>query len=179
VFESLLLPGKLLLGASIDKGRYKYLAPELKVLYETLDKKKKREIDKVNYHKADVFSFGVTLLELSTFADMSSLVVVDDEKAVIKTDYKNELLLVCSKNYGNEIADIIDRMLEMSAEHRPDFRQLRERVKPSGSQVIFLVVMVVIESELSVGSVGEEGEREKHLSSSELLEYGRCLERIS
>jgi serine/threonine protein kinase len=97
------------------------LAPELLKLLVDGD----TETD-YNEYKADVFSFGVTLLSLATLTKPETL--YDYKKGTINYDLMDARMKVAEENYSSTLVDLLRELLNPNPMARLDFIQLASRV---------------------------------------------------
>lgn len=100
-----------LIGKTIVGSPY-YMAPELKRIY--IDHE--LEFDGYDPFKADIFSLGMTLIDICTLR-------IGEKKPI-----KDKLKKIASI-YGNELASMIELMIEEKAENRKDINQLINTLK--------------------------------------------------
>ena len=99
-----------------------YMAPELS----------KIQNDKINWEKCDVYSLGMTLLELSSLERIQKLKEMTEEKKLhwIKTNIDSEYL-----------KKILPKMIKNEAKNRASFLQLSEKniIEMIGEIVLFKI----------------------------------------
>jgi serine/threonine protein kinase len=100
-----------------------YLSPDLLLAFA------KREFQPAyNIHKADVFSFGMTLLYATTLSDPFYCYDFLAYKIINKN--KEELLNKTNSRYSLLLTDFIRKMLEEDDKNRPTFRELYSMLIP-------------------------------------------------
>ena len=94
-----------------------------------LERRKKKIISQ-NGYKADVFSLGMTFIEMATLEKISQC--YDWEKCEINLNMLEDRLIEIKRRYSERIYLIIREMIRFNEEERPDFLLLKEKILKEG-----------------------------------------------
>lgn len=109
------------------RGQPLRFAPEV---FDAIERRSAEALTRVNVHKADVFSLGLTLLELGTFARTSELYPArgeDGAPRAIRREKLQELKAIFASNYYQNplIIRVLQKMLELDETRRPSASELK------------------------------------------------------
>eukprot|EP01016_Furgasonia_blochmanni_P049096 TRINITY_DN7415_c0_g1_i5.p1 TRINITY_DN7415_c0_g1~~TRINITY_DN7415_c0_g1_i5.p1 ORF type:complete len:599 (+),score=114.26 TRINITY_DN7415_c0_g1_i5:65-1861(+) len=124
VFPTLLL-------ASDNTYRIKYMAPEIRLFlpqfFEAIiERREWKDVKDYNPHKADVFSVGLTLVEILTLENAEFAFIKGRRGSFIDHNFLRDVLENIRVNYNEKLFITIAAMLIPDPHDRPDFLKLYE-----------------------------------------------------